>query len=409
MTINVLKAPPLFFLIFLLANYLCLLACEDGLEDHEGQGSQTIRIDLNAAKLGQLSDIYESLEYIPLSSQWNYANVFNDFLQLKIFGNHLYLYQDGDTYGNIYRFSLDGTQSELYALPTEGVGRVSNVSDFLVQPDKNELLLIDSYQKEAIRYDLDSKSHLTSQSISDRFRKVQMLGDRYVFYSRNMLSSSSVESSQHNLYLSDGNFEIIDSAWTIPPYLENYRIKQYNFSNEQNGKVLFMNFLSKDIYAITKEGFSIPFQLDFGKEWVDKRVVERLSADPDRAVRRQLLYNNTDHIYTLNHLFQTHRQLIFTFYYQNELHWVIYDLETKETVVYNQWENNLDGGPIGNKLYWPYVLHDKSIYYLLPKEDISASLKAGNSRFQAKLLQLQQDPRWPSAEAVLVRAQLKYY
>lgn len=336
----------------------------------------TITVDLDNSVSTDISHIFSSIEYVPLVSQQRYFQIFEDWMVVKMFNGEIYIYQDGDTYGNIFRFTLEGENVNIYPIESDGPNKILNGSDFFVFEDK--LQVIDSYASEMVVFNLDTKELESRVPLEVGLNKGVCFSKTCYFFARNVINGSQGKS--YNIFKTNRQFDINDKFLPIPKYLENYRAKEYNFSNFLNGRFLFKNILTDTIYEVNQEEFVPKYKIDLGDVWMSDIVYEALFHDNGRMNRRNFLYNRTDHVFDFVNVFQTENLIILTTFYQGKLHWIFHHLRNKKTVSFNDFNNDKDGSILGNKLYWPRVLDQNRIMFILPIEEIIHDIDYGMNR-----------------------------
>lgn len=339
---------------------------------------EVISVDIDNSGTLLLSELFERIDYIPLKSSTRYSSIFNDWMDIKMFNDELYIYQDGDTYGNIFRFNKEGTNTHNYFFPSEGPGKIINGSDYTVDEEEGLIRVVDVVSSSVVNFGLSSGKYVDKNKLPALFSKIHCFDKTCIFFKRNVVENQSDQN--FNLYRTDRNFNVQDSSMKIPPYLANLRIKEYNFSNERQNKVLFKNILNDTIYEFSDEKIRPKYRIDLGDRWISQSVYNELSVDNGRENRRKLLYNNNEHIYDFVNLFDAEHKLYLTTFYKGNFHWIIYDKKSKLAKSYNRLKNDIDGGLIGNAEYWPRVFNNGNIYYFLPTEDIAADIEYKNSR-----------------------------
>lgn len=365
---------------FLLQKYviialtLLLFSCQ---EDHTAGSLTLIEVDISTAKNVSISEIASSIEYVPLiTNSRNY--IFNDWLDVQVHDDRIYIQQDADVYDNYFAFKLDGKYVQQITATGEGVGKITNGSSYVV--DGDELSILDSYQSKIIRYAINDGRYLGQQQLPYPYKKFVKTVDGFVFYMRNQIESNDTSFS-YNLFSTDENFKLKQKAFKIPDYLRNYRVKEHNFSNRHDGKYLFTNFLSDVIYELAGTGMEPKYKVDFGDKWIDEESLNRLSLDNGRANRRRLLYSRFDHIYSITNLFHGERYVLLTFFFDQAFYWVTYRKVDGLVNIYKQKENDLDLSPLGEMGYWPVAYQDGVLFFLFPVEDVI-------SRYQSELAKL---------------------
>lgn len=367
-------------------------------------------VDVSNSKDVLLSELTSSIVYTPLTSSVDYY-LFNNWIDARIVQDRLYIHQDGGVYDNFFAFGLDGNLDRMITSPGESIGKIANGSDYFVHGDT--LVVLDSYAQSLVSFLWSDGRHLGTDKLPYPYKKFVRTAAGYLFYMRNQLEAADT-SMHYNFFLTGNDYKPGGRYFRIPKYLENYRVKEYNFSNEVDGEVLIKNFLSKEIWLLSSSGLSQKYNLDFGNEWVDESVYSRLSVDNSRAARRKLLYDRQDHIYEVTHLFHNSAFIFSTFRWNGDFYWAFIKKDNGDVKLIRRIENDIDGSPLGKKEYWPIDLVGNELYFLVPTEEFKyyfKFLKEGEE--EAKSLPGYQDyaeimEEMPvSASAMLVKINLR--
>jgi hypothetical protein len=341
----------------------------------------TIQVDLDNSTTLQLSDLIKEIEYVPLVANLSYHQIFQDWMEVKIFDDHLYIFQDGGVYANIFRFTLNGVNTQTYQLPVEGPGKVINASDFFIVGQ--ELKVIDSYRSKIVSFDLISGALVGEMPINERFKKVAFIGEDYLFFARNWMEASP--SNSYNLYTTGTDYKVNSSYLPIPSHLRNYLYKEYNFSNENGKELLFKNLLTDTLYGFSEGTVYPKYQIDLGDKWVAPSVYQALALDNGRDNRRKFLYDRSDQVFKFVNLFHSGGAVVLTNFYNGKFHYIIYNTKYGLARSYNQLDNDIDGGLLGDDIYWPRLMKDNQLFFILPTEDVVYDIqREGNGKNQSE-------------------------
>lgn len=335
-----------------------------------------IKVDFDESTSLPLSELVSKIEYVPLVSDLSYSQVFEDWMEIKIFNDDLYLFQDGGVYSNMFRFDATGKNVQTFNFITEGPGKVVNASDFLVIGDT--LKMIDSYRSKMINYELSTGTYVGEVSINERFEKVVALGSNYLFYAANWVGNPVGKGA--NLYVTNSQLEVANTYLPIPAYLRDYSFKEYNFSNEWNKEILFKNILTDTLYGFSQGKVYPKYGVDLGKAAVGEKALRTLSEDNGRENRRNLLYNHRDRVFNFTNVFHGSDFVLLTTSYNTNFHYIFYNTQSKTTQNYSRINNDIDGSLVGYYLYWPRLLDNNKLYFMLPAEDVIHDIKYGKNK-----------------------------
>ncbi|MEZ5039382.1 MAG: 6-bladed beta-propeller [Saprospiraceae bacterium] len=329
------------------------------------------RIDAFSVKARaiNLTEIADSIRYIQLQAPDLDSYISNDWIDVSFIGDNIYIYQDADVYETLFHFSNTGEYISRINTPGEGPGKIVSGNDYLIDAENEFVEILDNYQRKIVTFDINTGEIVKEIATPQPFRKFKKSENNYLFFMGNGVDSPDT-SGYYNLFLTDFEYNILQKEEPIPPYLLDYRIKDYNFSNNFKEEYLFKSFLSNKIYSYKEGALALKYIIDFGPNWVNQAVLSQLSMNNERGQRRKLLYDNKDHIYHIVNVLQTSKYVIFTYWFKEEFNWAFYDKETKKIAIYDNKYNNLDYGPVGQDRFLPITAYEDYLVFIIPSEDV---------------------------------------
>lgn len=386
--------------IFLL---LLPVACNETLEESNNAAPAIIHADPNNGEYAKLENVFQSLEYVPLEAGDLDGYLMTDWIMATVMDKGIFVFQDDTSFETLFAFTHDGKFRYRINNPGEGPGKMVSATGYFVSRTEEEVKILDAYQQKLLSFDWHTGQLKGEERLPVGYEKFIAAPDGgYLFFMSNMIDKEDT-ASHYNIFLTDAAFNTLEKHLKIPPYLINYRIKDYNFSNEVEGNFLFTHFLSNSIYEFnTSENiFQEKYKVDFGGNWIDEDVLERLSVDNGSVNRRSLVYSNKHHVFHILNLLHTEHYLLFTYPYGEHLHWVVYDKKQKKSRIFKTRDNTLDYGLVGRDKYPPITAYRDQVVFLLPSEEVKfhyESLKKHYSK--EELAQMRRSSDFPLFEAM---------
>lgn len=333
------------------------------------EGQFTINIS-EQEPFENLSEIFESLRYIPLETKVECQ--IREVLKLHYDGKRIYILNNVHPERTLLTFDSNGAFL-FKAGNTEGPGKITRCNDFWVDDTTGNIDLLDRYQKKIVRFD-KAGNYLTALPTRNAFDQFRPLPDgNYIFFSGSEFVSGGNDKVIH---LTSPDFQIMKSfislsgSYNLPEYSET------NFSNNNQYPIFFKQHFSNIIYKISKDGLFPLVDIDFGNDWIGNSMLEKIASADDMGKKMNFI-NSHDHIDNIEFFDKAGNCFFFTYYHKANLYWNLYNpvassLKSTERKYEQVKTNDIDGGIFP---FSPVSVYEDEIIFLLEPDDLLEKLQ----------------------------------
>lgn len=305
----------------------------------------SIRMDPDNARGGNVSDFFQSVEFIPLET--NQESLFGDIYKLQVTDDYLII-KDNET-GSILIFNSTGKfQARIK----------QRHRDFTLDREREEILVLDS--NSVSYYDFNGKL-LRKVEIRKNISALFMFGDgSFVLNKHRPLSHAKSPSIDYDLWYSSNLNDTIRTLFSYNPQfgIQDYNTPSYLLNDQGDGTCFYTFPYRYNIYELDASGIRAEYRFVFPENYSLPRGFDQDSLFYNK--RKEYIFNpkNVEDYYRFTALtpFFRHEAYVFFntnhryFTYRNDL---LYDLQTQTTYSLNR----LTGDSISSHLP---ILHSGS-------------------------------------------------
>lgn len=350
-------------------------------------------ISIDTAKAVQIesSDLFDSIEYVPLETpEGVYFSEGVSKLTLK--EGYIAILDTERENRTIYLFDSGGGYLWHKLDPGEGPEGFSAANDIAINIEKGTLEVLDGSQGKILSFSLSDGQLLSSQHIATGFLYFARLeGSTYLFSTAHV----PIGENPAELYLFDlDSKKEIAAMLPTPDYLLGLRYRRHFISPVQDNTVLYHQLFTPHLYAIGPEGLTKEYTLAFGRLLPDEQELQVLVQGDDLA--KMKFFNNRQFSKGVHFSNDFGDQLFFSFEFDRVNYWCFYDKKGKEArLVYNykgdtHKPNDLDGGLIPN---FPTWANGNSLFFLLKARQLTGHMEY----WQQELSNSDWEERYPAS------------
>ncbi len=308
-------------------------------KDNFKKNITSIRIDPDKIANLYLSEIIDSLKYIPLETSQNcyLANI-----------DKLIWYKDNffvldKSIKTVFCFSQNGKFLYKIRRVGKGPGEYIGISDFLINPFKNTLEILDRNSRKILCYSISNQEFMKDIKINHTVKDFIITNpSSYFLYTMGTDFFGKMNDLNYNLLQIDSY-----GVKLLGKYFEAYEgstIFGYSsmLSRVNDTTALFSCFYNDTIYEINKNMVYPKYSIDFGKKMLPVNIA-KLGVD-----QRIEAFNNNSYACHLNTFFETDEILYFQYQFENNTKKVLYYKNRNKILNFNYIINNdIDGIPLG--------------------------------------------------------------
>ncbi len=284
----------------------------------EDNNCRRIKISEHDISVVKYSDVLKIKSFCPLSNKIPLGNVQRAFIK----DDKLYI---SDSQPKIVCFNInDGAIEFVISRVGKGPGEFIDITDFLVNEEKNILTVFCQRLKKLINFSLINGNYINEYSIDFIPMKIANIGKSNIFYNPFKL----VLSNKYNYTLLFSGTEkpsITSRAFVHDPILSSYMYDygyEFPFFYNSNG-LFFIKRFEITVYSINNKGvFSV-----YNVIIPNSAPVEFWEKKPDAKERAQVHFSHS-----LTNIYQCGNILHFRFTYQNRFIYAFYDVENDHVI-----------------------------------------------------------------------------
>lgn len=292
---------------------------------------QPVVIKPDSYAYGFSSELFDGVEYIPLSSRGSQDYLFG-VQRVLMNENYVFVLQDNDTERSIFKFDKEGNFIKALRGLDNFEKKFYAVTDFDLFKDK--IVLTDSYTQEISFFDQDFK-FIESVSVAEGVggvQNIEFLSSNTIII-RPDLESAPVSSILKSNLEEILNPEIIDGFFGVKGTpAEKMRVSLYetfHHSSEED-KILYVDFFNNNIFEIglnsVEEKYKILLDDDL---WVNEQeLVDMNSMDMDEQFE---LLSKIDKADFVSSVYEKDSYLMLSFMKVRKRYFVIFNKETSKT------------------------------------------------------------------------------
>jgi len=333
--------------------------------------SYTINLDSVSSGTFKFSDIYSTVKAIIPDNQ---KVLLNEITKLLIFQERLFIL---DTKANaLYSFDLNGSFINQIGSLGPGPEEYATCTDFTIDTDKKEILILDSMLKKIFKYNPINGKFIGSFHFDNRcnidkinYYKKHLYGTKASFTSLSAPDTAMV----YQLDVTSGNLK---NTW-----LNNQKhnkgwqgeYSRHNLFYPTTDKCLFTMGFMNTIMQITSNELTPYITLE-SKNLVTENDINPMKELESYKVFHQMFQYNMRHkkIQNVCDIFE-YKDFLFFSFQRFTKHQVCYNKTTKETLIYSKEENDIlyHESPSSYTLPKFLLADENGVYYSTPIESIN--------------------------------------
>lgn len=260
--------------------------------------------------------ILDDIDFIPLET--NDECLIGEIIKIVIENDLIYI-QDRGYNQSILIFKLSGEYVNQIGSRGKGPGEFLEISDFVVDHNNLELLVLDMRQKKVIKYNLhngDFKNEIKIDFSAINF--VKLSNNKLCFYSN---LPHHIKGLDYSITILDENYKLSNNY--LPKDIYDTFLN-YPHSLYKSESVYFASYFKDTVYKITENGVIPSISFNFGENKIPKNKLSVVKHVRDVVKIR----NENELTYGLNNVIENTSFLTFNFYLQRKKNIVIYSKKT---------------------------------------------------------------------------------
>lgn len=332
-----------------------LSSCHSGVVEDD---SVRIVVDVEDLRTIRFSDIFESVEYIPLET--TDSSLIGTVERLRMFGNHICLICNK----SLLIFNKKTGKAELQISKLGNAPEeYQSLYDVYIDEEKKQIELLDMNGKKIQKYSLSGQY---KGGVSLPFMPFSFIksGNNYYWFYNNNLMSDQTRSKVVRWNSEKGN--VTDEYFPIDSNLSNYFfvVECNNFVNTEDGLYFFSN-PPENIYLLGDNlSPKVSYKVDFGSHAIPDDFYTNNFAD---IMDFSTEANKRGYIYFINNFSISKEYIFFSFFLDKKSHWSIFDCQRGINHVGNILKDDLNllsSIDIDN-LNTFFATDDENFYFLL--------------------------------------------
>lgn len=259
----------------------------------------------------------------------------------------------------------------------KGPGEFVKIADFAIDRKKNELVILDQFNRKMLHHDLNGmfKYEIPFRTHARHFA---IIGDDYILY--NDFNSRWGEVN-YNIFISDSSGNVQSH---MLPYDESYKATnrvKLTYITSSNESANYIGHYDRDWYKIMSDSIWKAYEIDFGEYNIPSNIVHNYFEAFD------------GYAHNISYFFENQDYLVFSFFYKNQIFTKYYNKKTQRLL------NGLKDVP--HVVYYNFALPVKGVFENFFVQVVDAQqyvdlskkfghLELGDKRFQSISLSLNQ-------------------
>jgi len=302
------------------------------ISDIDTSSLEIIKISKDDEHILKTSELFDSVEYIPLS---NNPDAILGRITKLIVAHNSYFVNDDVLVKSLKRFALDGSYIATIGSRGEGPKEYLEPTDFTIQDSL--VLVYDAVRDNILYYNIDGE-FIKSQKTKFFFREFCALGSKY-FCCYNIRKNPHIESTDnYNLIITDTSYNIKHLALYnrvgVP-----YHVATFSMNND---KIYYSRYRSDTIYSIDNESnIRAEYTLKF-----DKPILPLSIHNSKNLNNINKAISGNQYITTSNYLVLN--DYVFTEYVNDgKLYYSFYSKKNRKNKYYDYSTTKFDNAPLG--------------------------------------------------------------
>jgi hypothetical protein len=328
--------------IFVLS-ILSILSCKNKENDSLGNSIEKIKIEVDSLKEIKLSKISEEVSYVKLETNNNC--LIGNIDKISFHDDKIFIVDKSVT-NSIFKFKRNGDFIFKVSAEGKGKGEFSDIQDVIFDYQNNKILIHDNKQKKIFCFDLKDGDFIEDYSFDRLLLSfIKLDTNKYLLHTNKMNNfNKDNELIEYDILLCNKEGVVLNKYFDYNPELKTDNVsydltKVFSTYRDQTfiTKLLYDKIykMEEDYkltprYKVVYPGHEIP---DSYQELPSDKLINKLTTKSDHAFA-----------HTIRSI--TDKYLLFTFSYKNLRNekWGLYNKEKKETKVYSNVINDIDGG-----------------------------------------------------------------
>ncbi|MDR1372942.1 MAG: 6-bladed beta-propeller [Dysgonamonadaceae bacterium] len=286
-------------------------------------------IQINADNAKQeiaMSDVFSSIEYIPLESR--NGHLIGEISKLLIYKKHIFIMDNLHTQ-SIFCFTETGNFLYEINRQGQGPGEYSKLIDFNIDYEQDRLLLFSTYK--VLEFDLGGQ-FLSEHKVDFIANSSAYIGNGCQAFYGDYTENSKFENKGYtpNLLILKNNKTIYTDLY-FPSEIQSSSLEStvYNFSDNSRGTVLLFEPYNDTLYHLTPDLVERRYYIDFGKNKKDKNFYSLLYS-PSSSLKDVKTHMMNQDICNIIAVSETETCLFFIYSCKTVYHLVFYNKKTNE-------------------------------------------------------------------------------
>lgn len=312
--------------------FILLLFFSGCSDQPESPAADTTLVSVNPENHSDLkfSDIFEELDYIFLDTE---GTPLGAIRKIVIEDDKIFVL-DGQA-NSIVIFDLSGNLQSTINRVGKGEGEYTGISDFLFDPAKQMIYILDRSQMKMIKLKIDGEL-VDEIPIPKGYSRFSLLGnDQLVLYAGNTLSYE-----YHYKIIDRRTGEVRKQFMKIDENKSNFLhfLTYSHFYTGSDGELYTYQIGDEGkVYRVTPDTIQLGYKIDFGALSIPDRIMNANHKD----VREFVEAIDDQYAFRISHLFETSQYYLFTFTYLDDYLQCIYDKSSNEYVLIPSMVNDM--------------------------------------------------------------------
>ena len=338
-----------------------------------GTFTKVYPVDPKESKIVYLSSIFDSISY--QTFQLSDSTVIGSIDKIEI---HNFRYYFWDKIGRkIWCYDLDGNFIFKLDKRGQGPGEYLGISDFNIDKERQQLLILDQNSKKILCYDLNG-NHIKNFAIDVSAVQFAIVENGWLLYSRggpDFLRDKIKYGYNLLMYDFDGNL-----LEQYCPYNDitdrSFGLKNFSTFNQQ---IFFRYAINDTIYQFDYSGYlKNKILFDFGKYRMPLKSINDFQEMSEYSRR-----SNYTRVYES---FHTSKFMFISYSFEKRLHFLLFDKESENIINGSFLENDIDNISFANPI--PIFAWQNQLIYVKEASDIVEQKKEGE-KIHKRISQLQ--------------------